>query len=275
MDPGSRVEDRFERMRFAGAGGAALLALGFTTLLGAGCVSLNQRLRLLGAQNTPCGELLAGHPALVAEEGYAKEPQPLRENYEGRVAHCHLVSGDHDAALELAARWSDDFDEKLRITAIAAARRGDEGACQAALQRFSSRSSRDVGDIGRFLLETRSFQPFRSRDWFVDLAIRAWAAEPTMDLDEFVSALVRAGGPRLVTLHLATADADLRPGGWALWVGVARGSRIDRENNQTLVYAEGVDITRELVAIDKDITSLEVEEKPSSSSSSRRYEYDA
>lgn len=269
MSPTAREHQPRRLPRVDGPGGAAALALGFTILLGAGCATLNQR--LLDAQKAPCGQLLEDHPELVADEGYPGEPRALREQHEGRVAYCHLDSGDRDAALELATRWSDDFDGKHRVTAIAAAQRGDESTCQAALQRFSSLKSRDAG---RFFVDTPAFQRFRSRDWFVDLAARAWTGEQYIEIDRLVAALVRAGGPTLVPLHLAAADAGLRPGGWAFWIGVARGSRIDREGNQTVVYAEGVDITKQLVAIDKELESLEVKAEPGSSIFSRRYELD-
>jgi hypothetical protein len=71
-----------------------------------------------------------------------------------------------------------------------------------------------------------------------------------------VGRIVGRGNAELVTLRVAAADADRKPGEWAVWTGNVRNGQLDREQNQTVLRAEGLDVRRNLVAVDRKVTKV-------------------
>jgi hypothetical protein len=114
--------------------------------------------------------------------------------------------------------------------------------------------SRTAGSI---FLNATELSPFAGQDWFMTLAIQAWGkGEATESLSSYAAALVHKSGAHLLTLAVAAADPD-RPGGdWALWTGRIREARLDREGDQTLIKAEGVEIKTEATE-DEKVVSVE------------------
>jgi hypothetical protein len=222
------------------------------TLLGTlGCATLSGRLE--NAQRMSCQSALDEHAKLVAEQGYSAEPE--RQEYEVFIAGCMLQLGHHKPALELARKIEKPKlrGEALALTARAAAALGDVQQAQAALEALPS-----VGPVyPELFLQSVEFRKYATEEWFIAAALSAWSPSGRMGLDDYMGRLLRRHDETLVPLRVAAADSGREPGEWAVWIGTVKEGRLDREKDETRLVAEGLDVRRELVAVDRKLTKIE------------------
>jgi hypothetical protein len=62
---------------------------------------------------------------------------------------------------------------------------------------------------------------------------------------------------RLLTLKVAAADSERPAGDWALWLGIVHGGKLDRDNQRTLLFAEGADVERHLEIVEQHVERVE------------------
>jgi hypothetical protein len=205
------------------------------------------------AQRMSCRSALDEHAKLVAEQGYSAEPE--RQEYEVFIAGCLLEHGQPKPALELASRIEKLKlrDQALALTARAAAALGDVQRAQAALDALPS-----TGPVSpELFLQAVEFRKYATEEWFVAAALSAWSPDGRMGLEDYLGRLMRRADEALVPLRVAAADAGREPGEWAVWIGNVREGRLDREKDETRLVAEGLDVRRALVAVDRKITKVE------------------
>ncbi len=227
---------------------ASLLILGLVI----GCSSMGDKLRRVHIE--PCDRVLADAPAILADPDYAAESRVVKEDYEVGVANCHLQQGDSRAALDLAKRWSMETRDRHMITARAMAAQKNPDGVREALGGLASNGGAEVD----FFLDD-AFDPYRRHDWFVSYAVTGWDPERDMALERFLGQLLAASRERLLPMRLAAADPG-RPGGeWVLWLGVVQQGKLDRDQNKTLLYAEGAEVKDELRSSESRVASVETE----------------
>ena len=204
------------------------------------------------AQNMSCPAALERHAKLAHEQGYAAEPG--RQGYEAFIAGCLLEAGQAQQALALARKLDEPAERRraLALTARASAALGDVAGAQAALDALPS-----VGPVfPELFLQSVEFRKYATEEWFIAAALEAWSPEGRLSLEEYVSRIVMRGNAELVPLRVAAADVARKPGDWAVWIGNVRNGQLDRAQNQTLLRAEGLDVRRNLVAVDRKVTKV-------------------
>ena len=204
------------------------------------------------AQDMSCRDALEEHTKLVHEQGYAAEPG--RQAYEAFMAGCLLEAGQPQQALALASHLDEPAERPraLALTARASAALGDAAAAQAALEALPS-----VGRVSpELFLQSVEFRKYATEEWFIAAALAAWSPEGRLTLEEYVGRILARGNTELLSLRVAAADAERQSGEWAVWMGNVRNAHLDGEQNQTLLRAEGLDVRRSLVAVDRRVTKV-------------------
>jgi hypothetical protein len=205
------------------------------------CTSFRDKLENVNGR--PCDDVLFEYSKLSVDPQYKQESRGLREQYEMTVASCYLERRRPEKAVDLSKAWTDDV-AKTKIAARAHAQLGQEQECRAAIAALAAHTSTD------FFTDWPEFKPYSSTDWFIGYAIDAWARSQTPPLEQFVRQLAGRGGGGLLPLNVAAADAQRPAGDWAVWTGMVRSGNIDRDAQQTILVAEGVDVQEELSGAD-------------------------
>ena len=224
---------------------------GALTLVGAlGCTSLGGRLER--AHEVGCREALEQHPKLTREQGYASEPK--RPEYEVFIASCWLETGHAQQALHLTQKLDqrEVRSRALALRARAAAALGDLNEAQSALEALEQ-----TGPVEPELFtQSPEFRKYATEDWFVAAALSGWSPDGQVGLEQYLRRVIERGDATLLPLRVAAADAGRGPGQWAVWMGKVSQARLDREADTTLLKAEGLDVQRELVAVDRKVKSV-------------------
>ncbi len=199
------------------------------------CGGLSAHLR--AASSATCSDLVAHQSQMLGDPSYGAQAVADREAYEQRLAKCDLSLGRPQATLDLSRGWPETV-SRYEVTARAEAAPGHGDAARQALEKLARESSLPWA----FFVDTTEVWPYSAQDRYVSLAMRAWSRSRGPSLDDYVSALVRHAGERLVTLDLASAEPNQPTGQWALWTGVTEGARVDRDTDQTVLWADGLDV---------------------------------
>jgi hypothetical protein len=104
-----------------------------------------------------------------------------------------------------------------------------------------------------YFLQSVEFRRYATDEWLVRAAMSAWVPDGKLSLDEYLSRLLGRRNLQALALRIAAADAARRPGEWAVWTGIVRSSRLDRERSETVLVAEGLDVHRELKTVDRRV----------------------
>lgn len=207
------------------------------------CTSLRDR--MADVRSRPCDDVLIEYSQLSTDPQYKRESQGLREEYELNVASCYLERRRPEKAVELSKGWTDDV-SKTKIAARAHAQLGREQECRSALATLaqSPRASSE------FFTDWPEFKVYSATDWFIGYAIDAWARSQTPPIEQYMRSLTGRGGSGLLSLNVAAADSQRPAGDWAVWTGMVRSGNIDRDAQQTILVAEGVDVKEEMSRAD-------------------------
>jgi hypothetical protein len=202
------------------------------------CGGLASQLRAAATES--CPDVLGRDPAVRGDARYAQEPAQERSAYELAVAECDLQARRPQAALDLADAWHDAVAvrrDKIRVRALAMLKQTD------ALRDALGTLSGETELTPEYFIDTVELGPFEASDWLLSVALQTWQRHPgRRSLHQFAGILVRNGGGQVVDLAVVSAQASHATGDWAAWTGKARGARVDREGNRTVVDAEGVDV---------------------------------
>jgi hypothetical protein len=215
------------------------------------CGGLSSRIR--AAPSTSCADVIAQAPAIRADSRYEDQPSEDREAYDLRLAECDLSMGMPEPTLELARSWPDRMATRRGQTVARA--EAAQGNCDAAREALESIAG-EAHLSPTFFLDTTELWPCSAEDWFVSLAIRAWHRSASPSLDEFASKLVHHAKRNLVPVTLASAEPGRGSGDWAVWTGRIEDARLDRDGDQTLLKAEGVEVKDEITLHEK-LVSME------------------
>jgi hypothetical protein len=213
------------------------------------CASVSSHVR--DAATATCKDILGPSSRVLSDPAYRSLGASDRQTYEHRLAQCKLTFGDPKAALDLSDRWpsSSDRDE---VRARAEAALHHDAAAREALEKLASESALSAD----FLVDTTELWPYSTQDWYVSLAIQACGRGGGPPLDELASALMQHGGGTLVQFERASADEQVPPGGWALWIGDIQDVHVDHAGSRTVIRAEGL-FERDEVATTTDIVAME------------------
>lgn len=216
----------------------------------AACTSIGGRLQ--NAQRLGCHDAVAKHEQLTREPGYENAEQ--RPDYEIYIANCMLQQGQAKPALELASRIQAPMARAhaLELEARAAAALGDVRHAQAALDTLVSMSP----PYPELFMESLEFKKYSAEDWFVAEALSAWSPGDKTTLEAYVDKLLWRGHVALLPLRVAAADTSREPGEWVVWAGKVHDAHLDQAKNETSLTAEGLDVRRELVGLDRKVTQV-------------------
>lgn len=211
------------------------------------------------ASRQSCADILSAHDAIARNGSYATQPVEDRERYELRVAQCDMRANRPEAALALARGWSNANSlERDQLVARAEAVLRHDNLARAALE--AVRDNRRVDPT--FFVDYEEFRRYAQEDWFLGIVLNAWAVSRSVPINRVVTLLVKNVGGRLVSLPIAAADPTSAAGQWGLWTGVVRDARLDRAKDETVLFAEGADVKRELRSIDRKVVSVRTEARP-------------